>query len=70
MMAESDARWSPIVWIHTAVSGICRSLTNVRFLRMERGAALVLLLGMVYLFPGLIGHDPWKQDETDIFGII
>lgn len=30
------------------------------------------LLAMVatYLLPGLIGHDPWKQDETYIFGII
>jgi len=31
--------------------------------------ALLLLISM-YLFPGLIGHDPWKQDETYIFGII
>ncbi|MFZ6688070.1 ArnT family glycosyltransferase [Undibacterium sp. SXout11W] len=31
--------------------------------------ALLVLISM-YLFPGLIGHDPWKQDETYIFGII
>lgn len=31
--------------------------------------ALLSLLG-IYLIPGLIGHDPWKQDETYIFGII
>jgi 4-amino-4-deoxy-L-arabinose transferase-like glycosyltransferase len=31
--------------------------------------ALLLVLG-TYLLPGLIGHDPWKQDETYIFGII
>ncbi|MBC3931073.1 ArnT family glycosyltransferase [Undibacterium curvum] len=70
MMAESDARWSPAVWIHTGVSGVYRSLTNMRFMRLERGAVLVLMLGMVYLFPGLVGHDPWKQDEAYIFGII
>ena len=29
-----------------------------------------LSLICTYLFPGLIGHDPWKQDETYIFGII
>ena len=31
--------------------------------------ALLSLIG-IYLIPGLIGHDPWKQDETYIFGII
>ena len=31
--------------------------------------ALLILISM-YLIPGLIGHDPWKQDETYIFGII
>jgi 4-amino-4-deoxy-L-arabinose transferase-like glycosyltransferase len=29
-----------------------------------------LLLVAAYLLPGLIGHDPWKQDETYIFDIL
>ncbi|AWG29271.1 4-amino-4-deoxy-L-arabinose transferase [Burkholderia cenocepacia] len=33
--------------------------------------ALVLVaLGIAYLAPGIVGHDPWKQDETYTFGII
>lgn len=28
------------------------------------------VLVVAYLVPGLIGHDPWKQDETYIFGMI
>ncbi|MEA3275470.1 MAG: glycosyltransferase family 39 protein [Pseudomonadota bacterium] len=30
----------------------------------------VLLIAAAYLFPGLVGHDPWKQDEAYSFGII
>ena len=29
-----------------------------------------LLLVVAYVLPGLIGHDPWKQDETYIFDIL
>ncbi len=29
-----------------------------------------LLLVVAWLLPGLIGHDPWKQDETYVFAII
>ncbi|MHB8471706.1 MAG: ArnT family glycosyltransferase [Gammaproteobacteria bacterium] len=28
------------------------------------------LLCAAFLLPGLIGHDPWKQDETYVFGIV
>jgi 4-amino-4-deoxy-L-arabinose transferase-like glycosyltransferase len=28
------------------------------------------MLVLAYLLPGLIGHDPWKQDETYIFGMV
>ena len=31
---------------------------------------IFIALVLAYLLPGLIGHDPWKQDETYIFGII
>jgi 4-amino-4-deoxy-L-arabinose transferase-like glycosyltransferase len=34
------------------------------------GLPVFLLLVAAYLIPGLIGHDPWKQDETYIFGIV
>ncbi|BBP03041.1 hypothetical protein TPL01_21750 [Sulfuriferula plumbiphila] len=29
-----------------------------------------LLLATAYVLPGLIGHDPWKQDETYVFDIL
>ena len=29
-----------------------------------------LLLAAAYVLPGLIGHDPWKQDETYVFDIL
>ena len=32
--------------------------------------AAVVLLALAWLLPGLTGHDPWKQDETYIFGIV
>lgn len=28
------------------------------------------LAALLYLLPGILGHDPWKQDETYTFGII
>src|SRR5438128_7973522 len=31
---------------------------------------LLLLLSLIYLLPGLVGHDPWKQDETYVTSII
>lgn len=34
------------------------------------GMPALLALAIAFLLPGLIGHDPWKQDETYIFGII
>lgn len=32
--------------------------------------AFVFALALAYLLPGLIGHEPWKQDETYIFGMV
>ena len=32
--------------------------------------SLVIALALAYLMPGLIGHDPWKQDEAYVFGSI
>ncbi|HEX3633445.1 MAG TPA: glycosyltransferase family 39 protein, partial [Casimicrobiaceae bacterium] len=31
---------------------------------------LLLLLAVIYIFPGLVGHDPWKQDETYVTSIV
>jgi 4-amino-4-deoxy-L-arabinose transferase-like glycosyltransferase len=31
---------------------------------------LLLLLVAIYIFPGLVGHDPWKQDETYVTSIV
>ncbi|HTN65693.1 MAG TPA: glycosyltransferase family 39 protein [Burkholderiaceae bacterium] len=30
----------------------------------------LVVLVVLYAIPGLVGHDPWKQDETYVFGII
>ncbi|WP_179401770.1 ArnT family glycosyltransferase [Burkholderia guangdongensis] len=35
-----------------------------------RAWLLVVALACAYLLPGVLGHDPWKQDETYTFGII
>ncbi|WP_186037837.1 ArnT family glycosyltransferase [Burkholderia gladioli] len=32
--------------------------------------ALAIAIACAYLLPGIVGHDPWKQDETYTFGII
>ena len=31
---------------------------------------LIALLGLAWLLPGLIGHDPWKPDEAYTFGVV
>ncbi|WP_009908700.1 hypothetical protein, partial [Burkholderia thailandensis] len=41
--------------------------TPLAGLRVWLVAAAVLC---AYLLPGILGHDPWKQDETYTFGII
>lgn len=38
--------------------------------KLKLSATAFLIMVIAYLLPGLIGHDPWKQDETYIFGII
>src|SRR5450830_102198 len=34
------------------------------------GWLLLALIACIYLLPGIIGHGPWKQDETHSFGVI
>lgn len=31
---------------------------------------LIALLGLAWLLPGLVGHDPWKPDEAYTFGVV
>ena len=31
---------------------------------------LIAILGLAWLLPGLIGHDPWKPDEAYTFGVV
>ncbi len=38
--------------------------------RQSLGFATFLVLVAFFLILGLVGHDPWKQDETYVFGII
>lgn len=35
-----------------------------------RRTALIVLAALLYLLPGILGHAPWKQDETYSFGMI
>lgn len=35
-----------------------------------RATVLITLLVLLFTLPGLIGHDPWKQDEAYVFGIV
>ena len=37
---------------------------------MQLPKAYLAILMVLYVVPGLVGHDPWKQDETYVFGII
>jgi 4-amino-4-deoxy-L-arabinose transferase-like glycosyltransferase len=31
---------------------------------------LILILGLAWLLPGLVAHDPWKPDEAYTFGVV
>ena len=31
---------------------------------------LIAILGLAWLLPGLVGHDPWKPDEAYTFGVV
>ncbi|HSN39795.1 MAG TPA: hypothetical protein VLT92_06330 [Burkholderiales bacterium] len=35
-----------------------------------RRTALIVLLCLAWILPGLIGHDPWKPDEAYSFGLV
>ncbi|WP_449405938.1 ArnT family glycosyltransferase, partial [Massilia phosphatilytica] len=40
-----------------------------RFVLGTRTWTFVILLGL-YVLPGLVGHEPWKQDETYIADVV
>lgn len=57
----------PFAAADTAAPGAARD----RILRLGwRVWMLVAALLCAYTLPGVLGHDPWKQDETYTFGII
>ncbi|MBR8315460.1 glycosyl transferase [Burkholderia dolosa] len=55
-----------------AVTGAAAaSPVHARAIRLGwRAWLLVALLACAYTLPGVLGHDPWKQDETYTFGIV
>jgi 4-amino-4-deoxy-L-arabinose transferase-like glycosyltransferase len=53
-----------------AIPGWPGSGRQVLAMPLDWGWLALLAIVGAYLLPGLIGHDPWKQDETYIFGII
>ncbi|KWF56458.1 ArnT family glycosyltransferase [Burkholderia pseudomultivorans] len=58
----------------TAMSGGAATATTASRGRVAllgwRAWLLVAALFCAYALPGVLGHDPWKQDETYTFGII
>ncbi|CAI9000827.1 4-amino-4-deoxy-L-arabinose transferase [Burkholderia ambifaria] len=64
--ATLNAAGTPAVAGATATNG-----AGDRVLRLGwRVWLLVAALVCAYTLPGVLGHDPWKQDETYTFGII
>ena len=59
------ARLTPVasdsLWPHIEVKALSVGIV---------GWHAVLILSAAYLLFGLVGHDPWKQDETYAFGIV
>ena len=56
---------APDAWAR-AISGLS---TPVRRRAVAASCGLAILIS-TYLLIGVIGHDPWKQDEPYVFGII
>ncbi|MFT4068692.1 ArnT family glycosyltransferase [Paraburkholderia sp.] len=56
----------------TAASPTARGLQRWRALAANRPLLWVVALAILsaWLLPGILGHEPWKQDETYTFGII
>jgi 4-amino-4-deoxy-L-arabinose transferase-like glycosyltransferase len=73
-MAEKSINGASLVgWLIKAITPnqLSRPFVAEQLQRLwTSGRIAFLFLVVTYLLPGLIGHDPWKQDETYIFGII
>jgi 4-amino-4-deoxy-L-arabinose transferase-like glycosyltransferase len=62
--ASSDGQSDP------ASGAAVAALRGSRATAQRIPLALVIALALAYLLPGLIGHDPWKQDEAYIFSSV
>ena len=47
-----------------------RHVERLRSLITAHPVAVVILIGIAWILPGAIGHDPWKPDEAYTFGIV
>jgi 4-amino-4-deoxy-L-arabinose transferase-like glycosyltransferase len=56
----------------TAPPPVSRGAQRLRALTAARPLIWLVALAILcaWLFPGILGHEPWKQDETYTFGII
>ncbi|TDA46331.1 ArnT family glycosyltransferase, partial [Burkholderia pyrrocinia] len=66
LTATLDAAGTPVMAV-TAATSITRDRSR---LLGWRAWLLAAALVCAYVLPGVLGHDPWKQDETYTFGII
>src|SRR3954471_24984910 len=54
----------------------CSKLVSMKPVRLPAAATLALprwalfALGLLYILPGLIGREPWKNDDAASFGIM
>src|SRR5690349_21330703 len=53
--------WRPSSWLASDTRDSRRGLVDV---------PTVLLICVMYLLSGLVGHDPWRPDEIYAFGIV
>ena len=59
------------IGIAIAAATVATSATHERSLLLGwRAWLFVAAVICAYVLPGVLGHDPWKQDETYTFGII
>src|SRR5713226_9007415 len=47
-----------------------RHVERLRSVISAHPVAVVILIGIAWILPGAIGHDPWKPDEAYTFGIV
>lgn len=70
--------WRPVVFDFRPSVPTRTMLRPAQLLRNEQFAtsvtqnpvALAVVICLAWIIPGLIGHDPWKPDEAQIFGVV